>query len=417
MATRRKKRRNDYVGCSLSSHRGTLRLEWRDGARRVTWSTGEPDTPDARAFWDPTRKVVGAFREQGVDPRPYLQRRVTGSTSPPQPTAPTIRSFAAEWLALKQDDVDVRPALVRDYATHLRTYILPDPIADLALDALRPRDVALFQHRLRQRRTRAGVPLREKSVVNVLGGTFKALLRDAMKQEVTPPRDLFASCTARKWKVPSPEPLTAAEWARVDAWFRRRTYQRRAHPAFHAFVFFLRWHGVRPSEAAGLSWDDVDLHQGVAYVRHSFVLGALGDPKTTSAERTLELHPDMLTLLTALRPLRPAPGAIVFPNLEGKRIRVKTFSHIWVDCLQACRIRYRGIYALKDTFCTHVLAMAQETGEVERLVAWLVRQTGVRLPTLQKHYVKHWPRDRDAIRRTYGLLDPAVSGHIATRPG
>ena len=54
------------------------------------------------------------------------------------------------------------------------------------------------------------------------------------------------------------------------------------------------------------------------------------------------------------------------------------------------------------------------SGEVERLTAWLVRQTGVRLDTLKQHYMRWWPRDREAIRATYALLDPTVSGQIGT---
>jgi len=66
---------------------------------------------------------------------------------------------------------------------------------------------------------------------------------------------------------------------------------------------------------------------------------------------------------------------------------------------------------------THTLAMAEECGEVERLTAWLVRQTGIRLDTLKRHYERWWPRDRAAIRATYALLDPAVDRQIATRSG
>jgi hypothetical protein len=66
---------------------------------------------------------------------------------------------------------------------------------------------------------------------------------------------------------------------------------------------------------------------------------------------------------------------------------------------------------------TPTLAMAEELGEVERLSAWLVRQTGVRLDTLKRHYERWWPRDREAIRATCALLDPAVKGQIATRDG
>jgi len=71
---------------------------------------------------------------------------------------------------------------------------------------------------------------------------------------------------------------------------------------------------------------------------------------------------------------------------------------------------------LKDTFVTHTLAMAEESGEVERLTAWLVRQTGVRLDTLKRHYQRWWPRDREAIRATYALLDPSVGANCHPLP-
>jgi hypothetical protein len=55
------------------------------------------------------------------------------------------------------------------------------------------------------------------------------------------------------------DPFASDEWDQIAAWFAGRTFQRklvwRQHPAFHGFVFFLRWHGARPSEAAALSWD------------------------------------------------------------------------------------------------------------------------------------------------------------------
>lgn len=63
------------------------------------------------------------------------------------------------------------------------------------------------------------------------------------------------------------------------------------------------------------------------------------------------------------------------------------------------------------------LIAAEESGEVERLTAWLVRQTGVRLDTLKQRYARWWPRDHAAIRATYALLDPTVSEQIDTGRG
>jgi len=227
--------------------------------------------------------------------------------------------------------------------------------------------------------------------------------------------------TWKTWKIPPADPLVPEEWDRIDTWFRGRRFQRhlvsRPHPAFHGYVFFLRWHGARPSEAAALTWDNVDLRQGIAYIEASYHYGAVCEPKTRAARRSVELHPEMLTILRDLRPLRPEPGQLVFPNMDGRHIRNATFWDIWTRCLQDCRIRHRGIYALKDPFVTHTLIAAEESGEVERLTAWLVRQTGVRLDTLKQHYARWWPRDPAAIRATYALLDPTVSGQIDTGPG
>jgi len=61
----------------------------------------------------------------------------------------------------------------------------------------------------------------------------------------------------------------------------------------------------------------------------------------------------MVEILRDLRPLRPEQGQPVFPNLDGRRITPKTFRDTWKRCLQHCRIRHRGLYALKDTFVTH----------------------------------------------------------------
>jgi hypothetical protein len=67
---------------------------------------------------------------------------------------------------------------------------------------------------------------------------------------------------------------------------------------------------------------------------------------------------------------------------------------------------------MKDTFVTETLRIAEETGQVEKLTAWLVRQTGVRLDTLKQHYEKWWPRDTTQVHATYATLDP----HLAPRP-
>jgi integrase len=361
------------------------------------------------------RHLVATLRAQGQDPLQHLRQH----HAPKAPDAHTVRSFYADWIETKVGDA--RPALLHDYRRHFTGYILSDAVfAELALAELRPLDIQLLRARLRARPSKRtpGKPISEKTVHGIVNGSLRAMLRDARVQDLLV-RDVHVGLTWKSLEPPPADPFTADEWDRIATWFHGRAFPRKLvwaqHPSFHAYVFFLRWHGARPSEAAALAWDNVDLDAGIAYIRASYHHGAVNGPKTRTARRSIELHPEMLSILRALRPLRPVPGQPVFTNLDGNRLRPTTFGHTWTRCLQALRIRHRGIYALKDTFVTDTLATAETSGEVERLTAWLVRQTGVLLGTLRRHYERWWPRDQDSIRATYRLLDPSVSGRIATR--
>src|SRR5262249_39620944 len=153
---------------------------------------------------------------------------------------------------------------------------------------------------------------------NIVGGSFRAMLRHARKRGLLT-RDQFADLMDLEWPdtaTPEPDPFTADERERLLAWFKTRTfrvpaagtgYGLRLHPAYHACLHRLFWSGMRPSEAAGLQWRDVDLSRATAEVRRSRHLGSYGNPKTKSAKRTVQLFPETVTLLRELQPLRVEP--------------------------------------------------------------------------------------------------------------
>src|SRR5262249_41377999 len=143
------------------------------------------------------------------------------ATPPPAPrttaSGPTIATFFPDWIAAT--DGSVRPALTRDRRRHFGTYIAPDPIAETPLAALRPLDAQLFQARLRQRvSARTGRVLSEKTVVGVIGSTLRALVRDAMVQDLVL-RDPFVGLTWKTWKIPPADPFTPEEWDQIAGWF------------------------------------------------------------------------------------------------------------------------------------------------------------------------------------------------------
>ena len=256
------------------------------------------------------------------------------------------------------------------------------------LTSLRASDVRGLQADL------IGQGLSVKYVKNILSGSFGALLRHAQIDELVT-HDCFAGITWPKLRRPEPDPLTAEERDRLLAWFagyrfgfrpgRAPAVRRYHHPAYHAYVHTLFWTGLRPSEASGLQWRDVDLRGGRLHVQRSRHLYEDGAPKTDSADRWVELFLETVALLTALQPLHVRPEQPVFVTTRGTPIEPKTFSANWHGGLRACGIRQRGLYCTKDTYVTTALSDAGVTP------AWIEQQTGVAYTTLRKHYGKILP--------------------------
>jgi len=168
--------------------------------------------------------------------------------------------------------------------------------------------------------------------------------------------------------------------------------RRLLHPPFHAYVHTLFMAGgLRPSEASGLQWQDVDLERGLLYVRRSYHLRTYVPLKTRNARRTVQLMPETVTVLRATRPLHVTPETPVFTSTTGEPIEPKSFSEHWYRCLRALPLRVRGLYTTKDTFVS--LALPVMGAE------WVEAQTGVAYATLKRHYAKWTPRQDAAEQR------------------
>jgi hypothetical protein len=158
----------------------------------------------------------------------------------------------------------------------------------------------------------------------------------------------------------------------------------------------------RPSEAAGLQWQDLDLAHARLHVQRSRHLYEDGAPKTAAAERWVELFPETVRVLRALQPLHVIPAQPVFTTTAGQPIEPKAFaSRYWYRCLRALGLRVRGLYATKDTFVTTALQVGVK-------VAWLEAQTGVAYATLKRHYGK-WitPEGQSELER-FAPLAPTL---------
>jgi integrase len=323
----------------------------------------------------------------------------------------TISGYYATWIAVQVPKV--RKALARDYHRHFERYILPI-LGDLPISDLRPKDVRALQSKLLARKhVHTGKPLSVKTVKNIIIiGSLRAMIREAMADELVT-RDVFVGLTWPERDLPEPDPFSMDEVRRILGWFATKRFRfaavagsmgirRLPHPAFHGYVHILFMAGLRPSEASGLQWQDVDLQRGLIYVRRSYHLYGYNPPKTRSARRTVELLPETVRVLRALQPLHVAPDTLVFTTTGGKPIEPKTFSEHWYKCLRALGLRARGLYCTKDTYVSTALQAVRDP-------RWVEKQTGVAPSTLKTHYEKWMPdATRDELHqlaRAFGAGD------------
>lgn len=169
-------------------------------------------------------------------------------------------------------------------------------------------------------------------------------------------------------------------------------------------IVFLVGTGLRPEEAFGAEWRDVDLDAGVVTVRRAFAKGRLKHyPKTVRSRRRV---PARERVLVALRGLPHCRG-ILFPAAEGGRVDINNFRHrAWTPALAAAGIAHRRIYDLRHTYATWSLAAGVD-------IYTLARRMGTSLQMIDRTY-GHLAAGADNYERE--LLDAFDSGR-ANRNG
>ena len=152
---------------------------------------------------------------------------------------------------------------------------------------------------------------------------------------------------------------------------------------------------MRPSELVALKVRDVDVKARPLLVRGSRVLWRDGATKTPGSFRSVAIDDETAGLIGMLVPLRTRPDDFLFHAPEGGAIDQGKLGRLFVDAQRVKRIRLRGLYATKDTFCSLYLTNG---GRLE----WLSAQTGVGQRTLKDHYrsISGAPRTRRRSSRS-----------------
>jgi len=161
------------------------------------------------------------------------------------------------------------------------------------------------------------------------------------------------------------------DWAEIDA------IAAELDVVLGTLVRFLVGTGVRPEEAFGAEWRDIDLEDSTFTVRRAFAKGRLKPyPKTARSRRRVPLRARVATELGNL----PQLGGVLFPTLGGGRIDINNFRHrAWTPSLKAAGIKHRRIYDLRHTYATWSIAAGVD-------IYTLSRRMGTSLQMIDRTY-------------------------------
>ena len=386
------KRNRKRRACSVQRTRAGLlrfRFRWKlpDGrACYFSEATALPDNPANRLVVEKQATVIGAEIRAGIFD--YLKWFPGGNRSkdfeapkkPPGSLAGerlSIRDYYEHWIRDKAPP-NVRASLGRDYRSHFRNYIL-DKFGDVLLSDL---SLAHLEDLRTSLRTRG---LSEKTIRNVVDGSFRAMVRDAGRDDI---RVGFPFARVR-WAekiIPGPSPLTDEERDRVLDYFKAKRWKVGGfndtvrHYPYFAFLYTLFFTGMRPSELCAVRIRSVNLKAGSIQVDRSRHLGVEAAPKTQRARRAVRLTGTNIEVLKPLVPLRAHPDDYVFRNVRREPIEPANFYDLFRDAQRALEISpLRDLYSTKDTYISLAL-----TNGVS--LTWLSEQTGVAVATILKHY-------------------------------
>lgn len=284
--------------------------------------------------------------------------------------------YAIEWYRLRKSPF-ISPSHQNSYRSMLNRHVLPE-FGDRNLRAIRAADLQRFINSF------AGASATQIAMaLIVLRGVFGAACSDRIldsdpalqlrKPAHTPPREKRA--------------LSPVERANIE-----QTIAAHPHGEYLAVLYYT---GMRPGEARGLQWGDIDWEANMIHVQRDldFATGKYGSLKTRAADRFVPLIPALREYLYSRRSIADAP---VVSSGNGKPITSTAAAQLWTTLMlassmaekipegethyskQDIRAQYRAIitpHCLRHNFIT----MCWDMGMDVQLVAKIVGHSDVKV--------------------------------------
>jgi len=294
----------------------------------------------------------------------------------PTPEVITVAAFATRFLA----EYAGPPWHPRKNVVHARNvlnaYLLPD-LGELPLGAVEPAHLRAVQRKM----------LARGLAVNTCKGALQSVWASLWKAARTEGLVTGKPHSELSWpkSEPEPDPFTADERDAIIAWFQRHQPQ---HMPLVGSVWLA---GMRPSEACGLRWGDIDLDTGDLTIARAIASGEQTRGKTKKSLRQIRVSPRLLKIYRDAKPSWAEGSALCAKSRFGRPVDSATFGRVhFTACCEALNLRYRGFYHGRHTFISLALMDGANPVEISAFCA-------VTLATMQRHYWKYMGAVNDPV--------------------
>jgi integrase len=312
------------------------------------------------------RKKVSAPTRNGAAAKlTELKDRIRGGELP-EGKSLTVADWMDHWLERIVPRTDARPSTAKAYRTAVTHYIKP-LLGHRQLDRLTPEHIdeaweQLLENGNPNKPAAERVPLSPNTV-----HLTHTILRRALKVAVQRRRLKMNPAGTESMDAPprsekEVEPIPPAEVEKILAAAEGTPYGARWSVALAL--------GLRPGEALGLRWTDVDLEEGVLRVRQQMqrVTGkglVASEPKSEKGKRPMKLPATLVAELKAHRRMQNearllagdhwTDTGLVFTLADGRAVDAKLDRRRWHTLLERAGVPSRRLYDARHSAGTMLL--------------------------------------------------------------
>jgi integrase len=263
-------------------------------------------------------------------------------------STPTLADYGVKAIALSAHSR--KPSSNSKYEYILKKRIIPS-LGSLRLDEIRSSHIRQWQNSLIDEALSASTIKQYRCVLSLT-------LKDAIAEEIID-RNPLSMIKPPKAQNKEKKPFSLEEICSLLNQSNRLKSDRQWFKEFLTFSFFT---GLRTGETFALEWKHIDFDNKIIYVRQTISEGILGEPKTKSSVRDIEMLPFVEEALRKQYGRTGKSNSFVFQN-QRKSV-FKSFSHtekrIWKPLLEQCGLEHRELYSTRHTFASIMLSEGEE---------------------------------------------------------